>query len=233
VQFRFARRCRHGRARRFFRVPGFRRQPRAGRDPAAVRIDRHRQTGEIAARANCRDRSRPARQDRLHTHQRDRQARLRRGGELRGERSGYAATSPKKTGKKLKQNQAAVGAYMGYIAAYESTVLDAVKGRVPTATVRQSFRTVYGGVAMTLPANKIGDLLSVQGVVAVQEDSLEQPLTDVTPTFLGADQVWPSLGGSTKAGEGVIVGVLDTGIWPEHPSLVDHRLAPPHVWPVP
>jgi subtilisin family serine protease len=140
---------------------------------------------------------------------------------------GYAATSPKKTGKKLKQNQAAVSAYTGYIAVYEAKVLDAIKGRVPTATVRQSFRTVYGGVAMTLPANKIGALLSVEGVVAVQEDSLEQPLTDVTPAFLGADQVWASLGGSTKAGEGVIVGVLDTGIWPEHPSLVDHGLAPP------
>jgi hypothetical protein len=140
---------------------------------------------------------------------------------------GYAATSPKKTGKKLKQNQAAVSAYTGYIAAYEAKVLDAIKGRVPTATVRRSFRTVYGGVAMTLPANKVGALLSVQGVVAVQLDSLEQPLTDVTPAFLGADQVWASLGGSTKAGEGVIVGVLDTGVWPEHPSLVDHGLAPP------
>jgi subtilisin family serine protease len=140
---------------------------------------------------------------------------------------GYAATSPKKTGKKLKQNQTAVNAYVGYIVGYESKVLDAVKGRVPEAKIGRSFRSVYGGIAMTLPANKIGDLLSVNGVVAVQEDALEQPLTDVTPAFLGADQVWPSLGGSTKAGEGVIVGVLDTGIWPEHPSFVDHGLAPP------
>jgi len=140
---------------------------------------------------------------------------------------GYAATSPKKTSKKLKQNQTAVNAYVGYIVGYESKVLDAVKGRVPEAKIRQSFRTVYGGVSMTLPANKVGDLLSVNGVVAVQEDALEQPLTDVTPAFLGADQVWPSLGGSTKAGQGVIVGVLDTGITPDHPSFVDHGLAPP------
>ena len=95
------------------------------------------------------------------------------------------------------------------------------------ADIPITFRTVYGGVSMTLPANKVGDLLSVNGVVAVQEDALEQPLTDVTPAFLGADQVWPSLGGSTKAGQGVIVGVLDTGITPDHPSFVDHGLAPP------
>ena len=146
---------------------------------------------------------------------------------------GYAATSPKKTGKKLKQNAAAVNAYRSYVATYEANVLNRVKASVPSASVHQSFRNVYGGVAMTLPANKIRDLLSVQGVVAVQEDALEQPLTDVTPAFLGADQVWPSLGGSVKAGQGIIVGVLDTGVWPEHPSLADHGLAAPPGGPFP
>jgi hypothetical protein len=38
-------------------------------------------------------------------------------------------------------------------------------------------RAAYGGVSMTLPANKIGDLLSIEGVVAVQRDSLAQPHT--------------------------------------------------------
>src|SRR5438270_830023 len=112
--------------------------------------------------------------------------------------------------------------------AFESRVVNAIKGKIPSADVRQSFRNIYGGVSMTLPANAIGDLLSVDGVVSVQQDSIAQPLTDVTPAFLGATQVWPSIGGPIKAGEGVIVGVLDTGIWPEHPSWVDHGLkAPP------
>ena len=140
---------------------------------------------------------------------------------------GYEATSPKKTGKKLKHNKAAVDAYTRYAAGFERKILDRVKAKVPQMNLRESFRNAYGGVTMTLPANAIGQLLSVEGVVAVQQDSLEQPLTDVTPAFLGAAAVWPSLGGSTKAGEGVIVGVLDTGIWPEHPALADHGLAAP------
>ena len=94
-----------------------------------------------------------------------------------GDVPGFAATSPEKTGKKLKQNKAAVEAYTRYVVAYESKVLDRIKANVPTAKVRQSFHTIYGGVAMTLPANRIGDLLSIDGVVAVQQDSLEQPLT--------------------------------------------------------
>jgi hypothetical protein len=88
---------------------------------------------------------------------------------------GLAATSPQRTGKKLKQNKAAVDAYTGYIMAYEARVLGLIKASVPDATVRRYFRTAYGGVAMTLPANRIGDLLSVAGVVAVQQDSLEHP----------------------------------------------------------
>lgn len=43
-------------------------------------------------------------------------------------------------------------------------------------------------------------------------------------TFIGADAVWPSLGGRDKAGEGLIVGVIDTGIWPEHPMLADNGI---------
>jgi subtilisin family serine protease len=33
--------------------------------------------------------------------------------------------------------------------------------------------------------------------------------------------VWSTLGGESKAGKGVKVGVLDTGIWPEHPMFAD------------
>jgi subtilisin family serine protease len=151
---------------------------------------------------------------------------------------GYAATSPGKTGKKLKQNQAAVAAYTAYATTYESQVLSNVRSKVAGAKIRQSFRNVYGGVSMTLPANRIADLLAVDGVVAVQQDKLEQPLTDATPAFLTADQVWTILGGKSgtgykTAGQGVIVGVLDTGIWPEHPSFADQGLKPLSTGPYP
>ncbi|MEO5920724.1 MAG: S8 family serine peptidase [Pseudolysinimonas sp.] len=46
-------------------------------------------------------------------------------------------------------------------------------------------------------------------------------------TFIGADKVWPSLGGRDKAGQGVIIGVIDTGIWPEHPMLADNGIPHP------
>ena len=69
-----------------------------------------------------------------------------------------------------------------------------------------------------MPANKIGKLLAQPGVVAVQKDALNQPLDDNT-SFIGATNVWPSLGGSSQAGSNVVIGVIDTGIWPEQPML--------------
>ncbi|HXJ62725.1 MAG TPA: S8 family serine peptidase, partial [Actinomycetota bacterium] len=63
---------------------------------------------------------------------------------------------------------------------------------------------------------------------------IEHVLTDVTPGFLHASDLWPSLGGAAHAGAGVLVGVVDTGIWPEHPSFADTGLGDPrpgHTYP--
>ena len=140
---------------------------------------------------------------------------------------GLAATSPKATGKKLKQNRGAVDAYQAHVAGVEGDIVSDIGGAVSGGTVRASYRIAYGGISMQIPANEIDELLSVDGVVAVQQDTLNQPLTSVSPTFTGASAVWPSLGGPSKAGEGVIVGVLDTGIWPQHPAYNDPGISHP------
>ncbi len=48
--------------------------------------------------------------------------------------------------------------------------------------------------------------------------------TSSTPTFLGLDApggLWDQLGGTGKAGEGIIIGLVDSGIWPESFSYDD------------
>jgi subtilisin family serine protease len=141
--------------------------------------------------------------------------------------AGLEATSPGKTGRKLKNNRGAVEAYERHVATVERSVVSAIESAVSGESLGEAYRTVYGGVAMRLPADQIDELLSVDGVVAVQADTAEQPLTTVSPAWIGATSVWPSLGGSSRAGEGVIVGVLDTGVWPEHPSFRDPGISHP------
>ncbi|KAJ8467687.1 hypothetical protein OPV22_030239 [Ensete ventricosum] len=51
--------------------------------------------------------------------------------------------------------------------------------------------------------------------------------TTRTPTFLGLRRREHGVWNSSNMGEGVIIGVLDTGITPGHPSFDDHGMPPP------
>ena len=67
----------------------------------------------------------------------------------------------------------------------------------------------------------IARVAQLPGVKAVSRDPLLRLHTDTSAQFLGAPPVWAKLQGAERAGEGIIVGVLDTGVWPEHPSFSD------------
>lgn len=49
-------------------------------------------------------------------------------------------------------------------------------------------------------------------------------MTTHTPDLLGMPSVvWPVLGGAEHSGEGVVIGMVDTGINPSHPSFANLR----------
>ncbi len=143
-----------------------------------------------------------------------------------GRVAGLAATNPRLTGRSLDANPAAVQAYDAYTAKLTTSISARAQKAAPGLKVRTTYRTAYGGVAGSVPANQIGALLKTPGVIAVQQDTLEHPLDDNT-TFIGARAVWPSLGGQVNAGTNVVVGIIDTGIWPENPMMNDPGLPPP------
>ena len=89
---------------------------------------------------------------------------------------GLAATSPAVTGVDLKDNAGAVQAYDAYTAGVSSEITADAQAAVPALTVDSTFSTAYGGVSATVPANQIGALLKVDGVVAVAEVDLAQSL---------------------------------------------------------
>ncbi|MFL5798199.1 MAG: S8 family serine peptidase [Actinomycetota bacterium] len=141
---------------------------------------------------------------------------------------GLPPTSPDVTGRSIGRDSRspAVTAYERYQRRFDGRVLRRVRLAVPDLRVLYRYHLAYGGLALELPAGRVAALARTAGVVAVQRATVEHPLTDVTPGFLHATDVWPSLGGSTTAGSNVIVGVIDTGIWPEHPSFADLGLDP-------
>ena len=133
------------------------------------------------------------------------------------------------TGKALTGATAAEKAYQRYQQGREDAVVAALRTAVPSAQVGQRLRTVYGGIAATIPASSVEAVLAIDGVTAVQADTPRQLLTDSSAAFLNTQPVYTALGSTADAGQGVIYGNLDSGVWPEHPSLADqgNLAAPP------
>lgn len=142
--------------------------------------------------------------------------------QYRGGVEGLAPTSPDVTGATaLDASSPASRAYLAYADAQVSAFAARLAAAIPEARLVYRYTAVIGGAAVILPASKLETLSRLPGVVRIYRDRLEQVLTDTSPAFIGADVLWEALGGQENAGEGVIVGVLDTGIWPEHPSFSD------------
>ncbi|MGW3808494.1 S8 family serine peptidase, partial [Micromonospora sp. NPDC005113] len=135
--------------------------------------------------------------------------------------AGLPATSPSVRGRPLSERPAVAAKYEAHVASQEAAFVSALRAAVPSAQVSARLRTVYGGVAATIPANTVETVLGIDGVVAVQDNDLRQALTDSSSDFLNAPPVYDALGTTKNAGEGVILGSLDTGVWPEHPSFAD------------
>lgn len=49
--------------------------------------------------------------------------------------------------------------------------------------------------------------------------------TTHTPNYIGASGVWPLLGGAENAGDGVVIGMIDTGVDPKNPSFVSSNMS--------
>ena len=98
-----------------------------------------------------------------------------------------------------------------------------------------TYRTALTGFAAKLTAAQAARLASDPRVMAVSKDTLRKVDISNTPTFLGLTGpkgAWARTGGAPTAGKGVVVGVIDTGLWPENPSVaaLPGNPAPPTTW---
>lgn len=88
--------------------------------------------------------------------------------------------------------------------------------------VTYEYNTVFNGVAVSRVAGaNLDAIASLSGVTGIYLDEEVELTTDAGPQWIGAPTVWSALGGQENAGEGVIVGILDSGVWPESPTFAD------------
>ncbi len=139
-----------------------------------------------------------------------------------GSVAGLPATSPSVTGAPELDVQApASQMYLAYLAQQLDSFESSAKSRIPDAKITHRYTVILGGVSMLVPQSKLGAVAALPGVEAVFADELLRLNTERSPQFIGAPTLWNALGGQHSAGEDVVVGILDSGIWPEHPSFSD------------
>ena len=145
-----------------------------------------------------------------------------------GTTRGFAGTRPA-AGKHINPKAAAVVRYQQHLTA----VHDAALAKVG-ATKIYDYTVTNNGVAVQLSARQANKLAQLPGVVRLERDQLAKPDTTYSPHFLGLDAaggIWSQLGGSAHAGAGIVVGVIDTGIWPENPYFAGNTGIPvPSDW---
>jgi len=102
---------------------------------------------------------------------------------------------------------------------------------VPESAKLASFTAALNGFSAALTDEQAAEVARQPGVSRVFRDQLRKLHTDTSPGFLGLDRPFGAWA-SGYDGEGVIMGVIDTGIWPEHPSFADDGsyAAPPAGW---
>lgn len=146
-----------------------------------------------------------------------------------GYRKGFPATQPAR-GRKVDVRSSAARAWSRHLTARHDVALAKVG-----ATKIYDYTVTNNAVAVQLSAKQANQLAKTRGVVALSRDELRQPDTSSSPEFLGltADGgLWSRFdGGQPKAGAGLVVGVLDTGIWPESASFAGGTGIPvPSTW---
>ncbi|CAD6229684.1 unnamed protein product [Miscanthus lutarioriparius] len=85
-----------------------------------------------------------------------------------------------------------------------------------------SYRYLINGFAVVITPLQADKLSRRKEVANVMLDYSVRTATTHTPEFLGLPQgAWVQEGGPQFAGQGVVVGLIDTGIDPTHPSFAD------------
>jgi Subtilase family/Fibronectin type-III domain/PA domain/Peptidase inhibitor I9 len=134
--------------------------------------------------------------------------------------AGLAATRAV-AGSKFEFQRSEVQAYVGHLRRQQSEVAATV-GRT---SVLATYHAVFNGFSARLTPAEVASLRANNKVANVFVDEVRQMDTVSTPRFLGLTApggLWSqTAGGSLVKGEGMVIGVVDGGIWPEGPSFFD------------
>ncbi|KAL6660316.1 hypothetical protein ACP70R_002438 [Stipagrostis hirtigluma subsp. patula] len=96
----------------------------------------------------------------------------------------------------------------------------------PSSRLLYSYHTVFDGFAAQLTDDEAAALRALPAVASVRADRRVELHTTYSYKFLGLNFCPTGAWARSGYGRGTIVGVLDTGVWPESPSFDDRGMPP-------
>ncbi len=139
--------------------------------------------------------------------------------------AGLKPTSIRVTGAtKLDPQSPAVVAYKTYLENKQAHLLTAMEKTLGHAVdVLFTYQFSLNGMAVKLSPSEVAVVREMAGVKDVLPDWTEYVQTDAGPAWVGAPSIWDgsATGATGTMGEGIVVGIVDTGINMDHPSFAD------------
>ncbi|WOX04030.1 S8 family serine peptidase [Microbulbifer pacificus] len=125
-----------------------------------------------------------------------------------------------KSGAKARGNQT-LNAYTSHLQSKQQALVSQAAGKGVNLQVLESFQVALNAVTAELTQDEAEALSELPNVAGVERVRIYELLTDVGPEFVGAGAAWngDSRIGGKYMGEGIVAGILDTGVNTDHPSF--------------
>ncbi|WP_310654039.1 S8 family serine peptidase [Shewanella fidelis] len=148
-----------------------------------------------------------------------------------GERPEFAATSPRSNQPDMRSKERfgtldvksdAVKKYRNYLTEAQDLTASQIRTVAPRAEIKRRFNVALNGMTMVLSQQEAAKVAELPGVKAVTRAKEYKLFTDVGPKHIGADLIWQGNGVPNSVemrGEGIVAGIIDTGINSDHPSF--------------
>ncbi len=134
--------------------------------------------------------------------------------------TGLKPTKPEK-GHKIDLKKPEVKAYINHLENTHRNYRSFIAKNAPKAEVISDYSIVANGLAIKLNGENIEKLSKYPGVRSVTYSTRYSLAMNVSPGLINAPELWAKAGGPSNAGNGVKVGIIDSGIDLTSPFLND------------
>lgn len=134
-----------------------------------------------------------------------------------------SASSKADTPFRFDPESHATRVYVDRLAESRASHLDAAEGRIGRRLIPAfTYKYALSGVAVELSATEADTLATTPGVARVERERVFHPASDRGAAWIDAPRVWDgSVPGMQSRGEGVVIGIVDTGIRASHISFAE------------